>query len=137
METKDVPPTQAWLLMGMSGSAPGVLQVVDGRLTCTVHGRGALTGGQVRTLAERTGRPGLPDELTAGTQVVLLDVPVGEIGGVTFPWYTFGAGMNVAVGSARYRFSFIKPQNATEDLEIFAVPGSRATGRTWRAALGG
>jgi hypothetical protein len=131
MSTKDVPPTKAWLMMGLTGSAPGVLQIADGRLVYTVHGRGALTGGQLRRVAERAGRPGLVDELSGGARVVLLDVPVSEAGRVRFPWYYFGAGMTVA----GYRFSFIKPQNTQDEPGIAAVPGSRASGRTWRAAL--
>jgi len=136
MSAKDVPPTRAWRMMGMTGSAPGVLQIAEGRLRYTAHGRGALTGGQLDRLAERSGRPGLADELGDGRRVMLLDVPVDEVGGVTFPWYNFGAGMKLAVGGARYRFSFIKPQNTQDEPGITGVPGSRATGRTWRAALG-
>jgi hypothetical protein len=136
MSAKDVPATRAWLMMGMTGSAPGVLQIADGRLRYTVHGRGALTGGQLGRLEERSGRPGLADELGDGARVTLLDVPVEKVGGVTFPWYYFGAGMKLAVGGVRYRFSFIKPQNTQDEPGIMAVPGSRATGRTWRAALG-
>jgi len=137
MTTEDVPPTKAWLLMGLTGSAPGVLQVLDGRLIYAAHGRGALTGGQVRRLEQRSGRAGLADGLGAGDRVQVLDVPVEKVKGVVFPWYYFGAGMKLTVGGSRYRFSFIKPQNTQAEPAITAVPGSRASGRTWRDALGG
>jgi hypothetical protein len=135
MPTKDVPPTRAWLMMGMTGSTPGVLQVVYGRLVYAAHGRGALTAGQLRRLEEQVGRPGLADELGDGDRLTLLDVPVEEVRRVTFPWYYFGAGMKLSAGGVRYRFSFVKPQNTQDEPGITAIPGSRATGRTWRAAL--
>jgi hypothetical protein len=135
MPAKDVPPTRAWLLMGLTGSAPGVLQVVYGRLIYAVHGRGALTDGQLRRLEDKVGRPGLADELDDGARIILLDVPLDEVGRVSFPWYYFGGGMRLGVDGVRFRFSFVRPQNTHEVPGIMAVPATRATGRSWQAAL--
>jgi hypothetical protein len=138
MTQNDEPQSVAWLLMGLTGSAPGRLRVAEGKLTYTVHGRGALTGGQLRKLEARTGLPGLADTLDAGAAVTLFEVPVEAVGGVTFPWYNFGAGMKLTVAKTGYRFSFIKPQNTQgpDDLSGAAdIPGARRIGRTWRTLL--
>jgi hypothetical protein len=66
--------------MGLTGSAPGVLQIVDGRLSYIVHGRGALTGAQLKELERRTGRSGLAEELADGAVVTLFDVPLEAVG---------------------------------------------------------
>lgn len=136
MTRKDEPQSTAWLLMGLTGSAPGRLQVVDGTLTCTIHGRGALTGGQLRKLEARSGKPGLADALDAGARVTLFEVPVGSAGPVSFPWYNFGAGMKLTVAKTGYRFSFIRPQNTQdpEDLSgVAGIPAARRLGKTWQA----
>jgi hypothetical protein len=86
------PRTAAWLLIGATGSTPGVLELVDGRLRYTAQGRGALTGGQLADLETRLGRPGLADDLTAGAAVVLFDVPLPRSATWCSPGTTSAAG---------------------------------------------
>lgn len=71
--------TPAWLLTGIIGSAPGVLELAGGRLT--------FVTGQRRVFA----------------------VPLSEVSGVSFPWYYFGGGVKLSIGPERYRFSFVQP----------------------------
>jgi hypothetical protein len=132
---EDSPRTVAWLLMGLTGSAPGVLQIVDGRLSYTVHGRGALSGSQLEELERRTGRSGLGDEVGNGAVVTLFDVPLEAVTGVVFPWYYFGGGMKLTVANVGYRFSFLKPQNTRTWPGVADIPEGRAAGKVWRAAL--
>jgi hypothetical protein len=131
----DAPRTAAWLIMGSTGSTPGVLEVSGGHLRFTADGRGALTNGQLAELERRTGRAGLGVELDRGSSVVLFDAPLEAVGDVKFPWYYFGGGMKLAVAKAPYRFSFLQPQNTQEWPGIDGIPGGRAAGKLWRAAL--
>ena len=135
MLEKDAIRTAAWLLMGLSGSAPGVLELAGGRLSYTVHGRGALTGGQLRELERRTAMPGLADALDCGAAVTLFDVPLAAVGYVVFPWYYFGGGMKLTAGGVGHRFSFLRPQNTQDAPGVAGIPAGRAVGRAWRAAL--
>jgi hypothetical protein len=137
MLDRDSTRTAAWLLMGSTGSTPGVLEIGGGRLRYTAHGRGALTNGQLRELEQRTGQSGLADALSGGARVALFDVPLDAVGDVVFPWYYFGGGMKLTAGGAPYRFSFLKPQNTQDDPGIFDIPAGRAAGRTWKGALAG
>jgi hypothetical protein len=133
--------TVAWLLMGLTGSAPGLLQLAAGRLSFTAQGRGALTTGQLRRLAELAGQPGLADELDAGRSAVVFDAPLDAVANVHFPWYYFGGGMKLIVAGRAYRFSFLQPQNtrlptdADAILGAAGIPAGRASGKAWGTAL--
>ncbi|WP_106399073.1 hypothetical protein [Actinocorallia populi] len=128
--------TLAWLIMGSTGSAAGVLGMEGGRLRFEAHGRGALTMGQLRTLEQRTGRPGLADMLTEGHTLVLFDVPLSQVGRVRFPWYYFGGGMKLEVSGVPYRFSFLQPQNTqAAPAHVAGIGAGRAGGRAWKSAL--
>jgi hypothetical protein len=129
------PRTAAWLLMGLTGSAPGVLEVAGGRLRYVVHGRGALTGGQIAQLEQRTGRSGLAAALDGGAAVALFDVPPSAVGDVVFPWYYFGGGMKLTAEKVPFRFSFLKPQNTQLLPGVLDIPQGRAAGRIWRQLL--
>ncbi|MDX6739259.1 hypothetical protein [Actinocorallia sp. A-T 12471] len=131
--------TVAWLIMGSTGSAPGVLRLGNGRLMFEAHGRGALTLGQLHTLEQRSGVPGLSGHLAEGGVAPLFDGPASQ---VKFPWYYFGGGMKLSVAGSSYRFSFLQPQNTQLPTELYDLPGigtqistGRAAGRAWRAAL--
>jgi hypothetical protein len=71
--------TDAWLLKGITGSVPGELKLVRGRLTL---------------------------KTTDGT---MFDVPLSQVGRVRFPWYYFGAGVKLSVDDRRWRISFVRP----------------------------
>ena len=80
-EDEDVFSTSAWLLVGITGSVPGVLESANGRL--------AFTTGERR----------------------LFDVPLPAVSDVEFPWYYFGAGVKFRIGADSYRLSFVQPNN--------------------------
>ncbi|WP_214404387.1 hypothetical protein [Pseudonocardia lacus] len=136
MQHTDALRTTAWLIMGSTGSTPGVLELVDGRVRFTAAGRGALTGGQLTELERRSGRVGLVAQLDRGSSVTVFDAPRQAVTEVKFPWYYFGGGMKLTVEKAPYRFSFLQPQNTQEWPGIDGIPGGRAAGKLWRAALG-
>ena len=121
--------------MGMSGSAPGALEIGGGRLAYTVHGRGALSAGQLRELERRTGRAGLADALEGWAAVTLFDAPLGAVGDVVFPWYYFSGGMKLTVAGVPYRFSFLQPQNTMGSPGAAGIPMGRAVGKSWREIL--
>src|SRR5262245_44507292 len=130
--------TLTWLLMGSTGSAPGVLGLSGGRLTFEAHGRGALTLSQLRELEQRTGRPGLVQHLTDGHRVPLFEAPLPAVQDVRFPWYYFGGGMKLTVAGHPFRFSFLQPQNTRLPGDLASVrelSTGRSGGKAWRAAL--
>lgn len=133
--------TLAWLLMGLTGSAPGVLALDGDRLSFVAHGRGALTEGQVRELEGRSGRVGLADRLDGDHIETVFDTPRGHVHAVSFPWYYFGGGVRFTVGDVGFRFSFLQPQNTTLPrghaavTDLAGIPAGRSVGRAWRAAL--
>lgn len=128
----------AWIIMGSTGSAPGVLSLSGGRLSFQAHDRGALTSGQLRTLEQRTGRAGLADHLANGYRVPLFEAPLEAVGNVKFPWYYFGGGMKLTIAGQPFRFSFLQPQNTKLPGELASareLTTGRAAGKAWRAAL--
>lgn len=73
--------SQVWLLSGMTASAPGILQLADGRIAF------------------------------ATSEGAVFDVALSAVTGVEFPWYYFGGGMKLKIGAESYRFSFMLPGN--------------------------
>ncbi|GAA3211347.1 hypothetical protein [Actinocorallia longicatena] len=130
--------TLTWIIMGSTGSAPGVLSLSGGRVAFEAFGRGALTMSQLRTLEQRTGRPGLADHLTDGHRVPIFEAPLEAVTNVTFPWYYFGGGMKLTIGGHPFRFSFLQPQNTRfpGDLSTLGeLTSGRAGGRAWKSVF--
>jgi hypothetical protein len=105
-----------WLLIGMTGNSPGVLELTDGSIRFT----------------------------DADGQRVF-EAPVGDVS-ATFPWYYFGGGCKIRVKATgvTHRISFVKPNGAGDAADLFIVGekfGDIARGRTagkeWKAALAG
>lgn len=71
--------TDAWLLSGLTGRIPGILQLLNGRITFIA--------------AEKS----------------FFDVPLDEVQEINFPWHYFGGGMKFRIGAESYRFSFTEP----------------------------
>jgi len=113
-----------WLLYGLTRSEPGMLELAHGRLTCRTN---------------------------AG---IAFDLPIADVRDLVFPWYYFGGGMKLTAAGVRHRISFVRPNDAVEDLpfRIAAREGDaaglalvgmkardigdgRAAGRAWRHAL--
>jgi hypothetical protein len=133
--------TKAWLLMGLFGSAPGVLRLADGRLCLKVQGAGALWGRQLRALERIAQQPGLAERLSRGETAEIFNTPLERVRRVVFPWYYFGGGAIVETDHARFRLSFMQPQNTTTVSEplfgpIVEIAEGRRAGKAWKGALG-
>ncbi len=80
------------------------------------------------------------------------DAPIAEVAKVVFPRSGAGVRMNVRVAGKRYRFSFVKPVNASDGAASDAVseqyaeiratadslltyPAGREAGRAWMQAM--
>lgn len=113
-----------WLLHGLTRSEPAILELVHDRLIC-------------RTEA-----------------TTVFDLSVRDIRDLVFPWFYFGGGMKLTAAGVRHRISFVRPNDAIEDLPFrlaaregdaagLALVGmkmqdigdGRAAGRAWRSAL--
>ncbi len=81
-EHRDGYASYAWRLVGLFRTQAGWLDLRDGRL-----------------------RYSTPDG-------VVFDVPVGEVGGLTFPWYYFSGGLKLTAAGEEYRLSFVEPNGA-------------------------
>lgn len=117
--------TPAWLLVGITGSTPGVLELAGGHLAFTTE------GGRV------------------------FDVPLRELSNVKFPWYYFGGGAKFSVGGDDYRISFVRPNDAgdvpgrllagtefggpaallTAGRKVLDIGEGRRAGKAWKAVL--
>ena len=117
--------TPAWLLIGLTRSEPGVLELADGILAFTTE---------------------------AGHRFA---VSVSELGRVHFPWYYFGGGVKLEIGAVEYRLSFVRPNDAsdipgrlaaktgdgaaeallTAGRKVMDIGVGRRAGRAWKAAL--
>jgi hypothetical protein len=107
--------TPIWLLIGMTGNVPGVLELADGRLSFTTE----------------EGR--------------VFETPVSGVSEVKFPWYYFGGGVKFKVGTASYRISFVKPngpgrlRGAAGILTIGRMVSDfgkgRKAGKAWKSVL--
>jgi hypothetical protein len=100
----------AWLLSGLTGSVAGELELTQGRFI----------------FETRDGRR-------------MLDAALGELSAVTFPWYYFGGGMKVRIGTDTYRLSFARPANLPDHSGEGADAGDARSGRragaAWKSAL--
>jgi len=135
--------SEIWLLMGLTGSTNGTLAIHDEWISFHTPTRGALTGGQLRSLAKRIGNPELADQLDQEQPIEIFRCPVSEIEKVHFPWYTLGGGMNLTIRGNRYRFSFLQPQNTRSPTSggafagVLSISRGRKLGKEWRSLLKG
>ena len=112
--------TQAWLLIGMTRSIPGVLESTGGRLILTTE------------------------------QERVFDVSLSEVTDVNFPWYYLGGGVKFKIGTESYRLSFVQPNDGSEipyyllarpefgDPDTFSPAGireGRQAGKAWKSIL--
>jgi hypothetical protein len=132
----------AWLLMGMTGSTPGVLELKDSSLSFIACGAGVLTKRQLRRLEQAAQLPGLAGKLLQGEEIEIFKAPLSSIAKAVFPWYYFGGGMIVSTGECRFRFSFLQPQNTRlpSSARLFQIGkdiiGGRAAGKAWKSVFG-
>lgn len=121
--------TPAWLLVGMTRNVPGVLALVDGRVSFHTE-----------------------DE-------VIFDAPLAELRDVTFPWYYFDGGLKLSIGGEQHRISLVRPNDAEDiadrllarvggavggafallivDRKIRDIGTGRRAGKAWKEALTG
>jgi hypothetical protein len=116
--------TPVWLLVGMTGSRPGILEFADGVI--------AFTGEEGR----------------------VFEAPLAETSGLAFPWFYFGGGMKITVKGTAHRISFVRPNGAevvsarllemagagplallTVQRKIADIGDGRRAGKAWKAAL--
>ena len=123
---------EAWLVIGPSASVPGVLQLLEGRLSFTASGSAKLTSPQLRILERTARQPGLAERLSQGKDVKVFDVPLDQVDEVVFRWFDFGGGAAFVIGGTHFRLTFLRPET------LKATP-SRWTriGETLKAALRG
>jgi len=128
--------SKAWILIGLTGSTVGRLVLEEGRLTFAARGIGALSGGHCRKLGTQCGVADLARRLVEEEEVLIFDEPVTTLR-FTFPWYTFGGGMNVRTGDGRFRISFLRPANTALEVDVTggAISEGRGLGRRWKALL--
>lgn len=113
-----------WLLVGMTGSRPGLLELSGGVL--------ALTGEDGR----------------------VFEAKLADVTEIAFPWFYFGGGMKLTVAGTRHRISFVRPNGAevasarlleavgggalallTVNEKIADIGEGRRAGKAWKAAL--
>lgn len=116
--------SEVWLLVGMTGSRPGLLE---------------LSGGVLAFTAEE-GR--------------VFEAKRADVTDVAFPWFYFGGGMKLTVAGTRHRISFVRPNGAevasarlleavgggalallTVNQKITDIGDGRRAGKAWKAAL--
>ena len=113
--------TAAWLLVGITDSVPGVLELANGHLAFTTE----------------EGR--------------VFDVPVPEVNELKFPWYYFGGGVKFSIGADSYRLSFVRPNDAGDPparllartefgapaplLKVLDIGEGRRAGKAWKSVL--
>jgi hypothetical protein len=99
----------AWLLTGLTRSVAGELRLTTGRIVFVTRD---------------------------GQQI--LDAALAEVSAVTFPWYYFGGGMKLRIGTDTHRLSFTRPGNLPEfssSAEHGDIISGRRAGAAWKAAL--
>ena len=104
--------TPVWELKGMTGSEPGLLSLAN------------------RVLSFET------------EEGVRFDCPVSQLKDVKWPWYSFGAALNLTANGTKYRFSFARPNGAgaawiprQAAAGILDLGNAMKTGKTWKAEL--
>lgn len=116
--------TPVWLLIGLTGNRPGLLELADGKIAFTAD----------------EGR--------------VFEAPVSEAAGIVFPWFYFGGGMKITVAGTTHRVSFVRPNGAevfsarilemegagplallTVQRKIADIGDGRRAGKAWKAAL--
>lgn len=76
--------TPAWLLVGITGSVGGLLEMAGGRLAFTTD------------------------------EEQVFNEPLQSVSEVKFPWYYFGGGVKLTVSGRKYRISFVQPNGAED-----------------------
>ncbi len=99
----------AWLLSGLTRSVAGELLLTKGRIVFVTR---------------------------EGHQI--FNAALGDVSAATFPWYYFGGGMKLRVGTDTHRLSFTRPGNLpelSEPAEHGDIVSGRRAGAAWKAAL--
>lgn len=113
--------TAAWLLVGITGNVPGVLELADGHLAFATE------------------------------EGSIFDVPLTEVSDVVFPWYYFGGGVKFKIGANSYRLSFVRPNDASDApshllaraefaspapfFKVLDIGAGRRAGKAWKSVL--
>jgi uncharacterized protein YheU (UPF0270 family) len=142
--------TEAWLLIGLIHSLPGVFSLKKGVVSFTAVGEGTLGKKGLQKLALKTGVDDLPEQLRGGEAVTLFKKEVAAIEKITFPAVYFSAGLHLRLQGQQYRLSFIRPNNTSlpvhnrgnysslvkqKVITINTMQQARQSGKAWKALL--
>jgi pyruvate/2-oxoglutarate dehydrogenase complex dihydrolipoamide acyltransferase (E2) component len=144
--------TKAWLLIGLTDSVGGVLQLADGRLSFTSRASKVaglfMLGRHLRELEKKVHHPGLAKKLSLRAvlkgddePVKVFDVPFDQVEKATIPWYYVNRGVILAIRGEPYRFSFTRPANTVAPTNKARLKGlgeffeKGDIGKAWKAAL--
>ena len=106
--------------------------------TRTLRSPAWLLSGLTRSVAGKLLLTGKRIVFEASDGRRLLDAALADVSEVKFPWYYFGGGMKLRIGTDNYRISFARPANLPEDFSENAVGdirSSRDSGAAWKSAL--
>lgn len=106
--------TPVWVLLGVTGSEPGLLRLTNGVLSF---------------------------ETESGSR---FSSPLTQLTDVKWPWYSFNCALNLTANGEKFRLSFAQPNGAAAAWlpqaaakGVFDLGGAAKTGKAWRAALEG
>lgn len=113
--------TEAWLLMGLTGSSQGIMKLEKGNLSFSIYGRGNLSFWHLRELKKMMAVKDLIKKLKADKIVELFKVPLKKVK-VSYPWYYFGGGCMISIEDIKIKISFMKPANTEFNVKNPAMP---------------
>ena len=142
--------TEVWLLSGIINSLPGILTLENNRLILTAIGSGTFWESGLKKIEKKSGVENFFSLINTGKPVQLFNVDLSEIQKLSFPWFYFSAGAHITCKKAKYRLSFIQPNNSvmpildrsdfsavyTKNVEIIQdIKDARKVGRKWKSLL--
>lgn len=142
--------TEVWLLSGIINSLPGILTLENNRLILTAIGSGTFWESGLKKIEKKSGVENFFSLINKGKPVQLFNVDLSEIQKLSFPWFYFMAGAHITCKKAKYRLSFIQPNNSvipildrsdfaavyTKNVEIIQdIKDARKVGRKWKLLL--
>ena len=142
--------TEVWLLSGIINSLPGILTLENNRLILTAIGSGTFWESGLKKIEKKSGVENFFSMINKGKPVQLFNVDLSEIQKLSFPWFYFSAGAHITCKKAKYRLSFIQPNNSvmpildrsdfsavyTKNVEIIQdIKDARKVGRKWKSLL--
>lgn len=108
--------SEGWLCSGIAGE----LKLEDGRLSYTARAQFrdfGLLRFQRDWLERHAHPPGLADRMGRGEKCVVFEARITDVE-AEFPWYSFGSGIKIRVGGAKYFFVLSTPSYVHPEKDI-------------------